>query len=120
MTTFPETIDVLVIGESLVELVLVGAMGSLDLPVQLWRTWLDVDVFHAEIGDMPVEERLELVAAVGPNGSNTEWELLDPIVDEVDRIGLGVALVDFQCANPRRIVDRRLLRAPDRPTSFSL
>ncbi len=95
-------------------------MRSLDLPVQLWRASLDVDVFHAQVGDMPVEERLELVAAVGSNGSNAERELLDHIVDEVDRIGLGVALVDFQCANSRRIVDRRVLIAPDRPTSFSL
>ena len=95
-------------------------MGSLDLPVQLWRTWLDVDVFHAEIGDMPVEERLELVAAVGSNGSNAERELLDHIVDEVDRIGLGVALVDLQRTNPSRIVDRRVLIAPYRPAPFPL
>ena len=75
-------------------------MRSLDLPVQLWRASLDVDVFHAQVGDMPVEERLELVAAVGSNGSNAERELLDHIVDEVDRIGLGVALVAFSMREP--------------------
>ncbi len=57
-------------------------MRSLDLSVQLWRAWLDVDVFHAQVCDMPVEEGLELVAAVGSNGSNAERELLDHIVDE--------------------------------------
>ena len=69
---------------------------------------------------MPVEEGLELVAAVGSNGSNAERELLDHIVDEVDRIGLGVALVDLQCTNSCRVVDRRVLIAPHRPTPFSL
>jgi len=44
-------------------------MGSLDLSIQLWRAGLDVDMFHALVGDMPVEERLELVAAVGSNGA---------------------------------------------------
>ena len=77
-------------------------MGSLDLPVQLWRTWLDVDVFHALVGDMPVEECLKLVAAVGSDGANVEGELLHDVVDEVDGVGLRVALVDLQRTNPIR------------------
>ena len=42
------------------------------------------------------------------------------LVDEVDRIGLGVARVDLQCANSRRVVDRRVLIAPHRTTPFPL
>ena len=55
-----------------------------------------------------VEECLELVAPVASNRSNAEWELFDPIVDEVDRMGLGVVLLDLQCTNLSRVVDHRV------------
>ena len=38
---------------------------------------------------------LELVAAVGSDGADAERELLDDVVDEVDGVRLGVALVDL-------------------------
>ena len=69
---------------------------------------------------MPVKERLELVAAIGADRLDPEWELLDHVIDEVDGVGLGVALVDLQCTNSRRIIDRRVLLAPNRTASFSL
>ncbi len=113
-------IHVVAIREKLVELVLVGSVRPLDLSVELWRLWLDVDVFHALVSYMPVEERLELVAAVGSDGLDPEGELLDDVIDEVDGVGLGVTLVDLQRANSSRVVDRGVLVAPHRPTSFPL
>ena len=108
-------IDVITISDEWVELSLVGAMSPLDLPIQLWRSRLDVDVFHARVGDMPVEECLELVDAVASDGANSEGELLHDVVDEVDGVGLRVALVDLQRTNPSRVVDRRVLISADRP-----
>ena len=52
------------IRKQLAELVLVRSMGALNLSVELGRPWLDVDVLHAQVGNVPVEERLEFVAAV--------------------------------------------------------
>ena len=47
-------IHVIAIREQLVELVFVGSVGSLDLPVELRRSCLDVDVFHAQVSHVPV------------------------------------------------------------------
>ncbi len=71
-------------------------------------------------GDMPVEERLELVAAVGSDGLDPEGELLDDVIDEVDGVGLRVTPVDLQRPNPRRIIDGRVLIPSHRPTPFPL
>ncbi len=70
-----------------------------------------------------MEERLELVAAVCADGLDPERELLDDafdVVDEIDGVGLGVTLVDLQCADPRRIVDRGVLVASHRAAPFPL
>jgi hypothetical protein len=47
--------NIALVGEELIELVLVGSMGPLDLAIELRRTRLDVDVFHSLISDMPME-----------------------------------------------------------------
>jgi len=112
-------IDIVFVGQELVELVLVGSMRALDLPVELWRPWLDVDMFHAVIRDMLVEQCLELVAAIGADRLDPEWELLDHVIDEVDGVGLGVALVDLQCPNACGVVDRRVRVASNCSASFS-
>jgi hypothetical protein len=113
-------IDIVLVGEELIELVLVGSMGPLDLSVQLRRSWLDVGVLHAQVCDVPVKERLELVAAVRSYHLDPERKLFDDVVYEVDGVGLGVALVDLECPNACGIIDRRVLVAPHRTASFSL
>ncbi len=50
-------IHVVAVAEQLIELVLVGSMRPLDLAVELRSTWLDVDMLHAQVCDMPMEER---------------------------------------------------------------
>ena len=106
---FLHEIDVIAIGEQLVELVLVGAMRPLDLAIQLWCARFDVDVLHAQVGDMPMEERLELMASVGLDRANPKRKLFDHVVDEVDGVGLGVAAVHLERAYAGGVLDGPLL-----------
>ena len=39
---------------------------------------------------MPMEERLELMAAVGLDRADPKRKLFDHVVDEVDGVGLGM------------------------------
>ncbi len=48
-------IHVVFVREELIELVLVGSVRSLELPVQLRRPWFDVDVLHTQVSPVPVE-----------------------------------------------------------------
>ena len=50
---------------------------------------------------------------VRPDRVDAEGELLDHVVDEVDRACLIVPRVDLQRANASRLIDRRALEAPD-------
>ena len=68
---------------------------------------------YAEIFNVPVELGLEFMAVVRSHLADAEREFLDDGVDEVDRVCLIVAVVDFQGANARRIVNRRVLVALD-------
>jgi len=52
-----------------------------------------------------MEFGLELMSVVGSDLADTERELLNNMVDEVDRADLRVFLVDFERSNPRRIID---------------
>jgi len=60
---------------------------------------------------MPMELRLEFVAMVGSDLLDTKRKLVGNIADKVDRILVRVALVDFQDANTRHIIDSRVLIA---------
>ena len=89
-------IDVVFVRQELVKLLLVRAMGTLDLAVELWGSALDVGMADALILDMPVELGLELMAVVGPDLLDAERELFDDVIDKVDRIGLCVFVVDLE------------------------
>jgi hypothetical protein len=69
---------------------------------------------------VPVEQRLELVTAIGSDGSYPKRELLHDVVDEVDGVGLRVASVDLECANSRGVVDGCVLVTSHRRTLFPL
>ena len=58
--------------QELIELLLIRAMGALDFPVQLWRAGLDVDVLDAVVREVPMKQRLELMAAVGAHRVNAD------------------------------------------------
>src|SRR5580698_2904341 len=88
-------------------------MGSFDLAIELWRAALDVGVTDALIFDVPMEFGLELMAIIGPDFPDTERELGDDVIDEVDRIGLSVFVIDPERPDARCIVDGGILEAPD-------
>lgn len=51
---------------------------------------------------MPVEFGLEFVAVVSPHFPNAERELFNDVVDEVDRVRLGVQFV-HPCASGQSV-----------------
>jgi hypothetical protein len=69
---------------------------------------------------MPMEERLELVAAVGLDRADPKRKLFDHVVDEVDGVGLGVAAIHLERAYASGIVDGRVLVAPHSSALFPL
>jgi hypothetical protein len=69
---------------------------------------------------MPVELGLELMASVGAYLLDTEGERLHYVIREIDGAGLSVALVYFQRAHPRHVVNRRVLLPLDLLPLFSL
>src|SRR5262245_47839344 len=106
-------VHVVRVAQELVELLLIRAVRALHLAVELRRPGLDVHVPDALVGQVPVELGLELMPAVRAPGVNTEGELLDDIVQEGDGVLLSVAAIDLEGPHPGRIVDRRVLVAPD-------
>ena len=113
-------IHVIAIREQLVVLVLVSSVRAFDLAVELRRAWLDVDVLQTQVSDVPVKERLELVAAIGSDCAYPKRELLHRVVDEVDGGGLRVAAVGLQRTNACGIVNRVVSVAPYRHPLLSL
>lgn len=92
-----------------VELLGVDPVRSLHLAVQPRCSGLDVDVADASVEDVPVELGLELGAVVGLDLFDLEWELLQDVVEELDRGGLVVARVDPQHSQAGAVVDRGVL-----------
>ncbi len=96
-------IHIALVVQELVELLLIRAVGALDLPIELRGPRLDVDVPDALIGQVPVEEGLELMPAVGADRVDAEGEALDEVVGEPDRVRLRVPRVDVERPDPGRI-----------------
>jgi len=95
-----------------VELFFVDAVGSFHLPVKSWGGRFDVDVSDTAIEDVVVELGLELGTVVGSNHLDTERELRQEIVGELDS-GLHVASrIDLQHSQPGAVIDRSELIEP--------
>jgi hypothetical protein len=86
--------------EEPVELLGVDAVGSFHLAVEPGGGRLDVGVADAAVEDVPVEGALELGAVVGLDDLDGEGQLLEDVVDELDRALLVVAVVDPQYPDP--------------------
>lgn len=114
---FSGEIDVVCISEQLVELSLVGPVGSFDLSVQSRGSGLDVGVPHSKIFDMPMELSLKLVPVVSADRMNPEGELFHDIIDEIDGVPLIVAGINFQGPDPGGVVDGGVLEPLDRLSS---
>ena len=100
--------------QELIELLLVRSMRPLDLAIELRRTRFDVGVANTLILDVPVELGLELMAVVCPHLADPKGEPGNDVVDEGDRIGLGVPVVDLERPDAGRIINRGVLVALDR------
>ena len=79
-----------------IELLGVDPVRALDLAVQPRRRRPDVDVLDPTVEDMPVELGLELRAVVGLDPPDVERELLQDVVDELDRALPAEPVVDPQ------------------------
>lgn len=69
------------------------------MAVELRRAAFDVGVPNAEVFDMPMELGLELVAVICPNFTDAKRELLDNVINEVDRACLRVFLINLESTN---------------------
>jgi hypothetical protein len=112
LAQFGFEIDIILVGQELVEFLLIGPMRAFDFAVELRRCRF-VCVPDALVLDMPVEFGLEFVAVIRPNFTDAERELFNDIVDEVDGIGLGMAGVYLECPDAGRIIDGGVLVTPD-------
>jgi hypothetical protein len=65
-------IHVVAIRKQLMELVFVGSVRPFSLAIELWGSRLYVDVFHTQVGYLLMEERLELVAAIGSDRADSK------------------------------------------------
>ena len=77
---------------SLIELLRVGLVASLDLPVHLRAARRYVFVGNAEVGKMPCKLRSEGRAIVRLDSLNGEREMLSDFLKEVDG-SLGVVVI---------------------------
>ena len=98
--------------EQPIELLGVDPMRALDLAVEPRGARPDVHVLDAEVLDVPVERGLKLGAVVGLDAHHAERQLLEHVVDELDRRFLVQTLIDAQDPQPRAVVDRRELVVP--------
>src|ERR1700733_8244875 len=106
---FSSQIPVMFEMPSLVELLGVGLVASLDLPIHLRAARRYVFVGNAEIGKMPGELWPKRRAVIGLNLLNSEGKMIPDLSEEVDS-GLGVVVVvDAQDSKSRRFVNRREL-----------
>ena len=69
---------------------------------------------------MPVELGLEFMPVVCLDLPDPEWECSNHVFNEVDGIGLGVPLVDFEDADTRCVIDGGVLKATDLLAAFSV
>ena len=65
-------IYVILVTQQLIELLLVGAVGSFDLAVELRRSRFDIRMSDTQVFDMPMELRLELVTTIGSDFAGYE------------------------------------------------
>ena len=96
-------------GQEPIELFVVDAMRPLDFAVEPRRRWSDIDVLNAFVQHVPVEASLELGSVVGLDLHDVERQLLEDVVDELDRGLLIQAVVDPQDPQASAVIDGGVL-----------
>ncbi len=105
--------------QQLIELFLVGAMGSLDLTVELRRSRFDIRMSDTQVFDVPMELRLELMATIGSDLLDSKRKLGNDVVNKSNRILLRMAIVNFERSYARCIVDGGVLVSFDPLARFA-
>ena len=77
-------VNIVRIIQQLIKLFFICKVGSLNFSIELWPSRLYVTVFYAKVFYMPVELGLELVAIVGLDRMDAEWELIDHVVNKIN------------------------------------
>ncbi len=106
-------INIVSIGEQLIEFLLISQMGSFDFTVETWCPWSDINMPNAYVGQVPVKHGLELMTVVGSDRVNAKGKAFNNMVDELNGGRLSVAGIDFQCTDAGGIVNRRILEPSD-------
>ena len=86
-------------------------MPSLNFAIQLRGAACDIGMSDTQIFDVLIELGLELVAIVGSDFAYTEGELVDDVIDEVDRVGLCMFFIDLECPNAGSVINGCILEA---------
>ena len=81
-------IQVICIGQQLIQLCLVRSVGTFDFAVQLGLLWFDAHMLHSLIFDMQVKKGLKLMTLVGSDRTDPQGILFDNVVHELDRTSL--------------------------------
>src|SRR6516164_5563899 len=101
--------------EQLIKLLIVDAVRSFDLAVEVRRPGPDIHVPDVELLEMPVELRLKFGAAVGLHDVDPKRESTPHLVNELDGRALIAPVIDLQHANSGAIVDGgELIEPPPR------
>lgn len=90
--------------------------------VQLCRFPFNLGVPDPETFNMPIESSLKLatiVTIVYAPLTDGERELINDVVNEIDRVHLRVFLIDFEGTNTCGVVDRRILEPAQLLSAFS-
>ena len=111
-------IDIISVSKQLVDFLLICPVRAFDLAIQLRRTSLDIGMADALIFDVPMEPGLEFVAIVGAHFPDPERKPGDDVVDEGNRVGLGMSVIDFERSDTGRIINGGVLVALDRLSVF--
>jgi hypothetical protein len=96
--------------QKLIKLYVVGRMGTLHLSIKRWRPRSVVDMADSQILYMPMKLGLKLMTIVCPNGMDPEREFWYFMVDETDRILLGMPGTDLAGSDRGRIIHGGILK----------
>ena len=85
-------INIVSIGEQLIEFLLISQMGSFDFTVETRCPWSDINMPNAYVGQVPVKLGLELMTVVGSDRVNAKGKAFNNMVDKLNGGGLVMAL----------------------------
>ncbi len=86
---------IVLVTQQLIELLLVGAVGALDLAVELRCPRFDIRMSDTQIFNMPMELRLEFMTTIGSDLLDSKRELGNDVVNKSDCVLLRMTLVDL-------------------------